>query len=281
MRIARFRIADGRILHGLVEGDVVKLLADPPAGGIETWLQAGAFDEAISRTEGEIPLSAIRLLAPIAEPPKFLGLGGNYRSHLDEIAHLGIAEPTTQIWFNKQRTCVAGPFDEVVIPRLSKAVDYEVELAVVIGRRCRNVPASHAHDVIAGYMVCNDVSARDIQMRAQTMTLGKSFDTHGPIGPWLVTADEIADCQSLRLRTWVNGELRQDGNTSEMKYTVAQQIEELSAVFTLEPGDILATGTPAGVGAAFQPPKFLRHGDVVRLEIDQIGVIENIFVDGT
>jgi 2-keto-4-pentenoate hydratase/2-oxohepta-3-ene-1,7-dioic acid hydratase in catechol pathway len=149
---------------------------------------------------------------------------------------------------------------------------------VVIGRRCRNISAEQAREVIAGYMVCNDVSVRDIQRQSPTATLGKSFDTHGPIGPWLVTADEIADPQALLVRTFVNGELRQAGRTSEMRFTIYEQIAELARVFTLEPGDILATGTPAGVAAAMQPPKYLKAGDVVRVEIESIGFIENRFV---
>jgi len=132
--------------------------------------------------------------------------------------------------------------------------------------------------VIAGYMVCNDVSVRDIQLKSVTMTLGKSFDTHGPIGPWLVTPDEIPDPHGLRIRTWVNSELRQDGNTSEMRYSIFEQIAELSSIFTLEPGDILATGTPAGIAAAMRPPQFLKSGDRVKVQIDGIGAIENRFV---
>jgi 2-keto-4-pentenoate hydratase/2-oxohepta-3-ene-1,7-dioic acid hydratase in catechol pathway len=138
-------------------------------------------------------LRDVRLLAPIQQPPKFLALGGNYAYHLKEIEHLGIKLRDTQIWCNKQSTCVSGPTDDIVMPSVSGQVDYEGELAVVIGHRCRRITAERAHEVIAGYMVCNDVSVRDIQLRSPTMTLGKSFDTHGPIGPWLVTAEEITN----------------------------------------------------------------------------------------
>lgn len=154
-------------------------------------------------------------------------------------------------------------------------LDYEVELAVVIGRRCRNVPARDAIDYIAGYTICNDASIRERHHRSPTITLAKSFDSLGPLGPWLVTADEIADPHALRVRTWVNGELRQDGNTAEMRFNIFEQIEELSSAMTLEPGDVLATGTPAGIGAARQPPLFLAPGDVVRMRIEGIGDIEN------
>lgn len=283
MKIARFIDATLTSGYGIVQGDRLLRIDPPPSGGIEDWLalEPGALEELGAKalqSNKAIPLAAVRLLAPIQRPRKFLGLGGNYASHLKEIERLGIKPPETQMWFNKQTSCIAGPHDDVVIPAISNCIDYEGELAVVIGRRCRKVSAQRAREVIAGYMVCNDVSVRDVQMRSPTMTLGKSFDTHGPIGPWLVTADEIPDPQQLAIRTWVNGELRQDGNTSEMRYTIFDQIAELASVFTLEPGDILATGTPAGIGAATRPPRFLKAGDVVRIEIERIGVIENRFV---
>jgi 2-keto-4-pentenoate hydratase/2-oxohepta-3-ene-1,7-dioic acid hydratase in catechol pathway len=283
MKIVRFTDGTRAVAHGVVRGDHVLRIEEAPVGGVEDWLAlgAGTVEEIAARalqSNRSVPLAALRLLAPIQRPRKFLGLGGNYASHLREIEHLGIKSPEMQVWFNKQNSCIAGPFDDVVIPVQSDRVDYEGELAVVIGRRCRNVPAERAREIIAGYMVCNDVSVRDVQLRSPTMTLGKSFDTHGPTGPWLVTADEIPDPQRLAIRTWVNGELRQDGNTSEMRHTIFDQIAELSSVFTLEPGDILATGTPAGVAAAMRPPRYLRAGDVVRIEIEQIGVIENRFI---
>jgi 2-keto-4-pentenoate hydratase/2-oxohepta-3-ene-1,7-dioic acid hydratase in catechol pathway len=162
------------------------------------------------------------------------------------------------------------------LPKVSDTLDYEGELAIIIGARGRHIRGrSGARQMIVGFTVCNDVSVREWQMRASTATLGKSFDTHGPIGPWIVTSDEIPNAHSLFLRTWVNGELRQDGNTSELIYRYTEMIEELTAVFTLEPGDILSTGSPAGVGAARQPPVYLRSGDVVRVEIEAIGHIEN------
>jgi len=161
------------------------------------------------------------------------------------------------------------------MPRVSDKLDYEAELGVVIGTRCRHVPAAQARDVIAGYLVCNDVSVRDWQRRSATMTLGKSFNTTGPIGPWIVTDDEVPDPLALTLRMRVNGEVRQEARTGEMIYSIYEQIAYLSTVMTLEPGDILATGTPSGVGAAMDPPSFLKVGDVMRVEIDGIGHIEN------
>jgi len=226
-----------------------------------------------------IPLEAVRLLAPVPRPGKYLGVGGNFESHLQEAAHLGLKRPQLPIWFNKQTTCVTGPFEPIHLPRVSTQLDYECELGIVIGRRCRHVAAEDALDVIAGYVVCNDVSVRDWQLRSPTATLGKSFDTHGPFGPYLVTRDEIGDPQALRIRSWVNGELRQEGSTDEMLFSCAQLIADLSQVCTLEPGDVLATGSPRGCGGLRQPPVYLRAGDVVRMEIANVGVIENTVID--
>jgi 2-keto-4-pentenoate hydratase/2-oxohepta-3-ene-1,7-dioic acid hydratase in catechol pathway len=154
-------------------------------------------------------------------------------------------------------------------------VDYEGELAFVIGRRCRHVSAADAPSVIAGYTIVNDVSVRDWQMRTQTKTMGKSFDTHGPIGPWVVTADEIPGPQDLRIRTWVNDDLRQDAKTDDLIFDCYEMVEHLTTAFTLEVGDVIATGTPAGVGMAMDPPGWLVPGDNVRIEIEGIGVLEN------
>jgi 2-keto-4-pentenoate hydratase/2-oxohepta-3-ene-1,7-dioic acid hydratase in catechol pathway len=183
--------------------------------------------------------------------------------------------PKHQIWFNKQVTCVNGPYDDIHLPKVSNTLDYEGELAIVIGARGRNVRGTAVRDLIAGFTVCNDVSVREWQLRAPTAMLGKSFDTHGPMGPWIVTPDELPNVHRLSLKTWVNGELRQDGNTSDLIYRFGEMIEELTAVFTLEPGDILSTGSPACVGGARQPPVYLKAGDVVRVEIEGIGHIEN------
>lgn len=222
-----------------------------------------------------LPFSTAMLMAPIANPSKFLAIGMNYQKHVEEARAGGINVPDVQVWFNKQVSCINGPFSAVKMPKVSHMLDYEVELAVVIGRRCREVKAKDARSVIAGYMVCNDVTVRDWQLRSPTMTIGKSFDTTGPTGPWIVTDDEIADPLALNMRLTVNGEERQNESTSKMVYDIYQQIEHLSTVMTLEPGDILATGTPSGVGAAMKPQQFLKVGDVVRAQIEGIGMIEN------
>ena len=172
-----------------------------------------------------------------------------------------------------------GPAEAIEIPRASPQVDYEGELAFVIGRRCRHVAAADAASVVAGFTVMNDVSVRDWQWRTPTWTMGKSFDTHGPLGPWLVTADEVPDPHRLRLRTWVNDELRQEASTDDMIFSCWAKVEYLSTVFTLEPGDVVSTGTPAGVGVSFDPPRWLLAGDTVRIEVDGVGVLENPVVD--
>ena len=185
------------------------------------------------------------------------------------------------MFFNKQMSCITGPFDPIEVPAVSTLVDYEGELGVVIGTPRRHVRAADAHEFVAGYLIVNDVTVRDWQFKAPTMTIGKSFDTHGPIGPWLVHRDEIPDPQALGIRTWVNEQLLQDGNTKEMLFDIWQQIETLSTAFTLEPGDIIATGTPAGIGIMRKPPILLKPGDTVRIEIDGIGAIENPVIADT
>ncbi len=254
MRLCRFSV-DGRISRGSVEGDQV-LDRD---------------------TDERHALDDVRLLAPV-QPRKFLAIGLNYADH---IAESGMEAPQFPIFFNKQATCVVGPGADIHMPRVSTLLDYEGELAIVIGARCRHVPAERASEVIAGYTITNDVSVRDWQLRTPTMTMGKSFDTHGPLGPWIVTADELGDPHDLRIRTFVNEDQRQDGSTADMVFDCFAQVAHLSQAFTLEPGDVIATGTPAGVGAARQPfPEgLLKVGDVVRVEIDGIGALTNTVVE--
>ena len=279
MKLATFT-HDGATRIGVVTGEHVVDLATVAPGlprDMVAFLAAGgaamaAARHAESAASGRLALADVRLRAPVLRPPKFLAIGLNYADHVKES---GLEPPAVPVFFNKQTTCVAGPFDPIHLPRVSPLLDYEGELAFVIGRRCRHVPRDRAHEVIAGYLVVNDVSVRDWQLRTPTMTMGKSFDTHGPMGPWLVTPDEIGDPHALELRTWVNGELRQHSNTRHLIYDCLAQVEHLSTAFTLEPGDVVTTGTPAGVGGAMSPPRFLRAGDVVRIEIEKIGAIEN------
>jgi 2-keto-4-pentenoate hydratase/2-oxohepta-3-ene-1,7-dioic acid hydratase in catechol pathway len=254
MRLCRYDAGAGP-RHGVVDGD-------------------GVVDR---DSDERLSLDDVRLLAPVL-PRKFLGIGLNYADH---IAESGMEAPEFPVFFNKQATCVVGPDADVHMPRVSTLLDYEGELAIVIGSRCRHVPVERAHEVIAGYTIANDVSVRDWQIRTPTMTMGKSFDTHGPLGPWIVTPDELGDPHALSLKTYVNDELRQDGNTGEMIYDCFQQIAHLSEAFTLEAGDVIATGTPAGIGAVRQPfPEgLLKVGDVVRIEIEGIGALRNTVVE--
>ncbi|MBT2322956.1 fumarylacetoacetate hydrolase family protein [Variovorax paradoxus] len=280
MKLATFR-HDGATKIGAVEGDQIADVSGQPGAptSLRNLLARGddglAWMRRAAAAGPRLPLAQVQLCAPIPKPQKFLGLGGNYASHLAEAAKAGIVRGSGQVWFNKQVSCIAGPYDPVHKPFVSDQFDYEGELGVVIGRRCRHVRAEDADTVIAGYVVVNDMSVRDWQLRAPTHTLGKSFDTHGPFGPWLVTRDEIADPHALRIRTWVNGELRQDGNTAEMIHRIGAIVAELSTAFTLEPGDVLATGSPAGCGGLMEAPHYLRAGDLVRVEIEGIGAIEN------
>jgi len=285
MPLVSFQL-DGRPHLGKLFGDhVVDLAALGPQmpSTVIDFLAAGssaltAFQALEDAGLPHVMLRDLHLLPPVPNPEKYLGIGLNYRDHASEAAKAGLQAPSSQLWFNKQVSCIVGPFDGVVKPAVSQQLDYEVELAVVIGRRCRNVSSAAARGVIGGYMVANDVSARDWQFRSATLTLGKSFDTHGPTGPWLTLEHEIDDPHTLDIRMFVNGEQRQSSNTRHMIHNIFDQISYLSTVMTLKPGDILATGTPAGVGMASDPPRFLSIGDVMRAEISGIGFIENIVV---
>ena len=219
------------------------------------------------------PRRRVRLCAPVPRPGKILAVAGNYPAHASE---RGSAEPPVEpILFLKATSAVIGPEDEIVIPAATTCVDYEGELAVVIGRAARRVPIEDALEYVAGYCTANDVSARDFQATRGQHFIGKSCDTFAPLGPALVTADEIADPQDLAIRTLVSGEQRQSARTKEMRFPIAQLIAFASDLITLEPGDVLLTGTPSGVGAASDPPRWLRDGDVVEVEIERVGRICN------
>ena len=283
MKLATFTHRDATRI-GVVSGEeIVDLRAAAPElpADMTALLAGGAAALAVARkmeraAGHRLRLADVRLEAPVPRPPKFLAIGLNYADH---VAESGMERPALPIFFNKQTTCVIGTQQPIHLPRVSPLLDYEGELAFVIGRRCRHVPRDRAHEVIAGYLVCNDVSVRDWQLRTPTMTMGKSFDTHGPLGPWLVTPDEIGDPHALELRTWVNGEERQHSNTRQLIFDCFAQVEHLSTAFTLEPGDVVTTGTPGGVGGAMRPPRFLQPGDVVRIEIEHIGRLENPVIE--
>ena len=222
----------------------------------------------------DLSLSSVQLLAPVERPRKIWAIGLNYADHAKEA---GMDLPKVQLWFTKATTTLNGPFAPVQLPRASSQLDYEAELVVVIGKRCRHVSSAEAASVIAGFCVGNDVSVRDWQLTGTQWSLGKSFDTHGPIGPWIVTSDSI-DPHHLTIRTYVNGEERQNSNTDQFVFNCYQMIEHLSQAMTLEPGDLIFTGTPPGIGFAKKPPQFLKTGDIVRVQIEGIGSIENVIV---
>jgi 2-keto-4-pentenoate hydratase/2-oxohepta-3-ene-1,7-dioic acid hydratase in catechol pathway len=277
MKLATFTHAGSTRIGVVVDDEIVDLAAAAPdlPRDMVAFLAAGApvlaaARSAVADRTPRLALAGVHLDAPVPRPPEFLAIGLNYADH---VAEAKLERPTFPVFFNKQVTCVTGPYDPIHLPRASTKLDYEGELGFVIGRRCRHVPRERAHEVIAGYLVVDDVSVRDWQFKAATWTLGKSFDTHGPIGPWLVTADELGDPHALELRTWVNGELRQHSNTREFIFDCFDMVATLSTVFTLEPGLVVSTGTPSGVGGPVR--RYLKVDDVVRIEIEGIGAIEN------
>jgi 2-keto-4-pentenoate hydratase/2-oxohepta-3-ene-1,7-dioic acid hydratase in catechol pathway len=284
MKLATFT-HNGTTRLGIAAGDeIVDLSAAAPELPREMKELLAAGDSALAkaraasaRSGDRLALANVKLEAPVHNPQKFLGAGLNYADH---IAETGMEKPRFPTFFNKQSSCVNAPYDPVWIPRGEKPfTDYEGELAFVIGKRCRRVPKERAHEVIAGYTIVDDVSVRDWQRWAVTMTLGKSWDTHGPMGPWIVTPDEISDPHNLDLKTWVNEELRQDSNTKHLIFDCFEMVETLSKAFTLLPGDVISTGTPSGVGVAMNPRQFLNPGDIVRIEIAEIGFIEHELIE--
>ena len=266
MRLVRFTGKDGD-RYGILRGESIRPI---PAETLEDALQTTGSEAP------EIALADVELLAPVERPRKILGIGVNYAAHAAEsVSFVDTKAPQVQKWFNKQATSANAPFGKVHLPKVSEQLDYEVELVVVIGKHGRHVSRERAMEIVGGFCVGCDYSVRDWQKASQTMIMGKGFDTHAPFGPAIVTPDEIEDVSSLQLRSYINGELRQSGHVRDMIHDIPAQIAHLTAAFTLEPGDLIFTGTPAGVGAGHTPPKWLKAGDTVRLEIDQIGVIEN------
>ncbi|MCS7095941.1 MAG: fumarylacetoacetate hydrolase family protein [Candidatus Bathyarchaeota archaeon] len=227
--------------------------------------------------QASMPIGDVKMLAPLIRPPKIICLGLNYFDHIEEdITKRGKTVPDEPVIFLKPSTTIIGPGEPIVKPSFVKQLDYEAELAIIIGAYARNVPVEEAGAHIFGYTILNDVSARDVQLKDGQWTRGKSFDTFAPIGPCIVTGNQLTNPMNLRIRTWVNGELRQNSSTKNMVFNVYEVVHHLSRVMTLEPCDIIATGTPSGVGIALKPePKFLKKGDVVTIEIEGIGVLEN------
>ncbi len=281
---------EGETQLGLVHGSGIVNLSRALAGELSShqpmidliarWPALRSRVAALLDAPADVQLEQVRLLAPVPRPGKTLAIGLNYLEHVNEnIIGETRTVPEHQLWFTKLANAINGPFDPIVLPRISTMTDYEAEMVAIIGQRCRHVPRERASEVVFGYCVGNDVSVRDIQKRTSQWTLGKSFDTHAPFGPWITTADELDDPHALDVRCWVNGELRQRSNTRLMIHNIWDQIAQLSQVMTLEPGDVIFTGTCSGVGAAFTPPKFLKAGDTVRVEIESLGAIVARCVD--
>jgi len=264
-----------RVKHGAAIKYVI------PRGEYFIPVDADSFESALTAAEAgdPIPRSEVEILSPVARPGKILGIGVNYAAHAAEsVSFVDVKKPEVQKWFNKQATAVNGPYADVNVPKVSEQLDYEGELVVVIGKRGRHVPRERAMEIVAGVCIGCDYSVRDWQRASQTMIMGKGFDTTAPFGPVLVSLDEIEDLPGLEVRCYVNGEQRQSGHVRDMIHDIPAQIAHLTAAFTLEPGDVIFTGTPAGVGAGFDPPKWLKAGDRVRVEIDGLGYIENQIV---
>ena len=281
MKIARL-VRDGKETYGLIKDDRVATKDDityqtgiPIPLNIKDFLFEGWYDEVkdkISDTSFKDQLEKFRLLAPIPDPPKIICLTFNYPAHAKE---QNLVSPKEPVIFIKPRTTLCGTDSDIMCPNFIKQLDYEVELAVIIGKTCKNVDESRSKEYIFGYMVFNDVSARDIQMRDKQFTRGKSFDTFAPCGPWITSADEVTNPQDLQLVTKINGQNRQDSSTKNMFIKIPSIISELSNVMTLEKGDIIVTGTPDGVAMNNPSTPFLKNGDKIEMEIEKLGRIQN------
>ena len=276
MKLATYT-ANGQTRTGIVVGDAI---IDSGVAGtmidlIRDWDHHKGDLEKKAAAGGGVPLTSVRLEAPVQRPGKIFAIGLNYADH---IAESKMETPQRQVWFTKAQTSVNGPYDDIEIAKGTMTNDYEVELVAIIGKGGKHVSADDAAGTIFGYCVGNDVTERMWQHGGPQWSLGKSFDTHAPMGPWIVTADEVGDPHSLGLRCLVNGEQRQNSNTEHLVFNIWSQIEHLSVGMTLEPGDCLFTGTPGGVGAAMDPRQFLQPGDIVRCEIDGLGHIEGTMV---
>lgn len=284
MKLVTFQTGDAPELGAVVGGDRVApltrnapRLASDMIDLIARWATVGAEARRIANEPGEtLALDGVRLLAPVPRPGKIMAIGLNYADHIEES---GMGVPEHQTWFSKAVTSANGPFAPIELPKASRALDYEAELVAVIGAGGRNISRAEAPSAVFGFCVGNDVSVRDWQHRTSQWVLGKSFDTHAPFGPWITTSDEVGDPHALGIRCFVNGEKRQESNTRHLVFDVWAQVEQLSQAMTLEPGDVIFTGTPAGVGAAMNPRQFLKTGDRVRVEIDRLGAIENPVAD--
>ncbi len=271
------------VLIARAGGDVIVDLQKADAtlpGSIRGILEGGRAmlekaAQAANSAGAALDATSVKLAAPIPNPGKILCIGLNYADHA---AESGQALPEFPIVFSKYSNTVIGSGDAIILPKVTDMVDYEAELGFVIGKRGRHISEADALDYVAGYMPINDVSARDYQERVSQWTMGKSFDSFAPMGPALVTSDEVGDPHNLAIRLWIGDETLQDSNTSQLIFGVPQLVAAISEVMTLEPGDIVSSGTPPGVGAARQPQRFLRAGETVHIEIEKLGILSNPIV---
>jgi 2-keto-4-pentenoate hydratase/2-oxohepta-3-ene-1,7-dioic acid hydratase in catechol pathway len=260
-------VVEDSVIDTGLDGTMIDLIRD--------WDSLKPQLEARAAAGGGVPLAAVKFEAPVRRPGKIFAIGLNYADH---IAESNMPAPERQVWFAKAQTSVNGPYDPIQIARGTKTNDYEVELVAIVGQGGKHLSEAQAPAALFGYCVGNDVSERATQHASPQWALGKSFDTHAPMGPWIVTADELGDPHGLGIRCFVNGEQRQNSNTQHLVFNLWQQVAHLSTAMTLEPGDVVFTGTPGGVGAAMDPRQYLQPGDVVRCEIDRIGHIEGTMV---
>lgn len=276
MKLATYEDATGRHT-GVVSGDTITPtgIAGSMIDLITGWEQRRAEVLRNTGSAKAVPLASVQLLAPVLRPGKVFAIGLNYADH---IAESQMATPEHQVWFTKAVTSINGPYAPILVGRTGPFVDYEIELVAIIGKAGKHISRERAHEHVFGYCVGNDVTERLWQHSTPQWSLGKSFDTHAPIGPWITTADAVADPHDLNLRCFVNGEQRQSSNTKHLVFDVWAQIEHLSQAMTLEPGDVIFTGTPGGIGATMDPRQFLQPGDVLRSEIDGLGVMEATLV---
>jgi 2-keto-4-pentenoate hydratase/2-oxohepta-3-ene-1,7-dioic acid hydratase in catechol pathway len=263
MRLVTFRAPDASVHAGAISGETVSVV------GSDMISVTASGPAPIGPS---FPLDDVTLLAPVPRPPKFICVGLNYRDHAAEI---GMEIPKVPTIFSKFSNVVIGPGEPIVLPRVSERPDYEAELAFVIGPGGRRIPASRAMHHVFGYTIVNDVSARDFQMATSQWLMGKTFDTFAPMGPWIVTADEIADPHALDISLEIGGETLQSSNTRELIFKIPELIEFISSVVTLEAGDVVITGTPSGVGFMRKPPRFLKPGDEVSIHVGKIGTLRN------
>lgn len=285
MKLVRFSQNGGAAVPGLlIDGKVVAILDVTPDAPKDAKSIIASWDllaPGLANAKGKIALEEVQLHAPVDAPEKVMAIGMNYTDHIEEMSGAGMEAPTEQVWFTKMPSSVSGPFDEVQFPKAGKDLDYEVEMVAVIGAGGRHISREDAPAAVFGYCVGNDVSVRDWQVKTPQWVLGKSFDSHCPFGPAITTSDEIGDPHRLAIKSFVNGELRQNSNTKFLLFNLWDQIAELSNVMTLKPGDLIFTGTPGGVGMGMTPKGYMQVGDICRCEIEELGAIENTIVAET